>query len=123
MDLDDALDHCLSLPGANETYPFGDDIAVIKVAGRMFALLPLGAEPPSISLKCDPVLAAVHRARYPGVVTAGYHLNKRHWNSVILDGTVADDEVQEWIEHSYDLVVAKLPRHRRDALLPHHPGS
>jgi predicted DNA-binding protein (MmcQ/YjbR family) len=50
------------------------------------------------------------------------HLYKRHWNTVVLDGTVADDEVREWIEHSYDLVVAKLPRHRRDALLPHHPG-
>jgi predicted DNA-binding protein (MmcQ/YjbR family) len=115
MDLDEALARCLALPGAAETYPFGDEVAVIKVAGRMFALLPLDATAASVSLKCDPDLATALRARYPAV-TPGYHLNKRHWNTVMLDGTVPDDEVQEWIEHSYDLVVAKLPRHRRDTL-------
>jgi predicted DNA-binding protein (MmcQ/YjbR family) len=116
MDFDDALAHCLSLPGTVETYPFGDDVAVIKVTGRMFALLPLGADPPSISLKCDPDLALTLRDQYPEAVTSGYHLNKRHWNSILLDGSVPDDEVQDWIEHSWELVVAKLPK-REQAVL------
>ena len=115
MDLDDALARCLALPGTVETYPFGDGVAVIKVAGRMFALLPLDAAAPSVSLKCDPDLATALRGRYPAV-TPGYHLNKRHWNSVALDVTVPDDEVAEWIEHSWELVVAKLPRAERDRL-------
>jgi predicted DNA-binding protein (MmcQ/YjbR family) len=82
----------------------------------MFALLPLGADPPSISLKCAPDLALALREHYPGAVTPGYHLNKRHWNSILLHGAVPDDEVQEWIEHSWELVVAKLPK-REQAIL------
>jgi predicted DNA-binding protein (MmcQ/YjbR family) len=97
------------LPGAVETYPFGEEVAVIKVTGRMFAL-PVDATPASISLKCDPDLALRLREHYPKVVTSGYHLNKRHWNSILLDGTVPDDEVCDWIEHSWELVVAKLPK-------------
>jgi len=106
------FDACLALPGAAETYPFGDGIAVFKVGGKVFALVPLGGQQATISLKCDPDLALNLRDRYPAI-TAGYHLNKRHWNTVTMDGSVPDDEVLDLIDHSYDLVVARLPRAAR----------
>jgi predicted DNA-binding protein (MmcQ/YjbR family) len=83
----------------------------------LFALCPVDADPPEISLKCDPTLATALRSTYRAV-RPGYHLNKRHWNTVTLDGSVDDDEVEEWIDHSYELVVAKLPRTERAALYP-----
>jgi predicted DNA-binding protein (MmcQ/YjbR family) len=106
---------CMAKPGAVEDYPFGDEVAVFKVAARMFALVPLGAAPGSVSLKCDPDLAIGLRRRYSGV-TPGYHLSKRHWNTVTLDGSVPDEEVLELIDHSYDLVLARLTRSQRDQL-------
>jgi predicted DNA-binding protein (MmcQ/YjbR family) len=112
---------CSAKPGAVEDYPFGDEVAVFKVAGRMFALVPLGAAPPSASLKCDPGLAIALRDRYAGI-TPGYHLNKRHWNTVVLDGSVPGEEVLELIDHSYDLVVARLTRAERDRLRAGGPG-
>ncbi|MBV9093420.1 MAG: MmcQ/YjbR family DNA-binding protein [Streptosporangiaceae bacterium] len=107
---------CSAKPGAAEDYPFGDGVAVFKVAGRMFALVPLAGAPGSISLKCDPALAIALRDRYAGV-TPGYHLSKRHWNTVTLDGSVPEEEVLELIDHSYDLVVARLPKAQRDQLI------
>jgi predicted DNA-binding protein (MmcQ/YjbR family) len=80
-------------------------VAVFKVGGKMFALITLDQTPGSISLKCDPNLAIGLRHRY-AAITAGYHLNKQHWNTVTLDGSVPDDEIRELIEQSYDLVVA-----------------
>ncbi|MBV9119145.1 MAG: MmcQ/YjbR family DNA-binding protein [Chloroflexi bacterium] len=108
----DAFRICSGLPGAVEDYPFGDGVAVFKVAGRMFALVPVEEEPGSISLKCDPDLALHLRARYEAV-QPGYHLNKRHWNTVTLDGSIEDAELEEMIGHSYDLVVRGLPRAER----------
>lgn len=81
------LQACGTKPGSAEDYPFGDEVAVFKVAGRMFALVSLGPAPGSVSLKCDPALAAVLRGRY-AAINPGYHLNKRHWNTVTLDGSV-----------------------------------
>ncbi len=109
---------CLAKPGATEDYPFGDEVAVFKVAGRMFALVPLvplGPPPASVSLKCDPELAAALRTTY-AAITPGYHLNKRHWNTVALDGSVPDEELLELIDHSYELVVARLTRAQRNQL-------
>lgn len=106
---------CMAKPGTVEDYPFGDEVAVFKVVGRMFALVPLGEEPASVSLKCDPGLAVSLRDRYPAI-TPGYHLNKRHWNTVALDGSVPEDEVRELIDHSCDLVVASLTKAQRDQL-------
>jgi predicted DNA-binding protein (MmcQ/YjbR family) len=106
---------CTAKPGSVEYYPFGDGVAVYKVAGKMFALVPVAEEPPSISLKCDPDLAESLRDRYAGI-TPGYHLNKRHWNTVALDGSVPGDEVTELIDQSYDLVVASLTRAQRNQL-------
>jgi len=113
---DQVMAACASKPGSAEDYPFGDEVAVFKVAGRMFALISLGPAPGSISLKCDPGLAASLRGRYPAI-TPGYHLNKRHWNTVTLDGSVPDQEVLELLDHSYDLVVAGLPRAQRNKLI------
>jgi predicted DNA-binding protein (MmcQ/YjbR family) len=112
---DGVIAACTAKPGAVEDYPFGDEVAVFKVSGRMFALVPLGGEPASVSLKCDPSLAISLRHRYAGV-TPGYHLNKRHWNTVLLDGSVPEEEVRELIDHSYGLVVARLTRAQRDHL-------
>ena len=91
-------------------------MTVFEVAGRVFTLLPLGEVPGGVSLKCDPDLAVSLRARYV-VVRPGYHLTKRHWNTVTLDGSVPDEEMLELIEHSYDLVVARLTKAQRDQLI------
>ena len=100
---------CLGFPGAREEFPFGEENSVFKVAGKVFALSPLKAKPLRISLKCEPDLAVRLRAEHPAIIP-GYHLNKRHWNTVELDGSLTDDFVREMIEDSYDLVVAGLPK-------------
>jgi predicted DNA-binding protein (MmcQ/YjbR family) len=109
---DDVLDLCGGLPGAVEDYPFGDGVAVFKVAGRMFALVSLEGDPGSVNLKCDPALALELRARY-SAVRPGYHQDKRHWNTVDLDGSIDDNELREMIDHSYRLVVDGLTRGQR----------
>jgi predicted DNA-binding protein (MmcQ/YjbR family) len=108
-------DHCLSFAGAEETFPFGPRTSVFKVAGKMFALSQLDADSLRVSLKCEPELAEALRAAYAAVIP-GYHLNKRHWNTVILDGSLSDQTIRDMIEDSYDLVVSKLPQARRHAL-------
>jgi predicted DNA-binding protein (MmcQ/YjbR family) len=107
--------HCLSFTGTEETFPFGPETSVFKVAGKMFALTQLAAESLRVSLKCEPELAEALRATHPAVLP-GYHLNKRHWNTVIVDGSLPDQAVRDMIEDSYDLVVSKLPPARRRAL-------
>jgi predicted DNA-binding protein (MmcQ/YjbR family) len=109
MTRDDVLACCAGMAGAAEDYPFGDEVAVFKVGGKMFALVMLEGEPGFVNLKCDPHLALELRARY-AAVTPGYHANKRHWNSVQLDGSIEDVELQQMIEHSYTLIVNGLPR-------------
>ncbi len=106
---------CLAFAGAGEEFPFGPQISVFKVAGKVFALGPLHAVPLRVSLKCDPDLAVQLRMSYPAI-TSGYHLNKRHWNTVVLDGSVPDDLIRQMIEDSYDLVVAGLPKVKRERL-------
>ncbi len=113
---DRVIAECMAKPGSAEDYPFGDEVAVFKVAGRMFALVLLGPPPGNVSLKCDPDLAAGLRARY-AAITSGYHLNKQHWNTVELDGSVPEEELTELIDHSYDLVVARLTRAQRNELM------
>jgi predicted DNA-binding protein (MmcQ/YjbR family) len=115
MTRDEVLAFCLALPGAEETYPFGDEVAVIKVGGKMFALVSLSGDPGVVNLKCDPARALELRAAYPAI-RPGYHQDKRHWISVDLDGVVEDDVVRELVEDSYDLVVAGLSRRVRDQL-------
>ena len=117
MNRDEVLAICLNLPAAEETYRFGEEDAVLKVCGKMFALVPLSEDPGSVNLKCDPARALELRAACTGI-RPGYHQDKRHWNSVDLDGSVEDDVVRELVEDSYDLVVAGLPRRLRDQLPP-----
>jgi predicted DNA-binding protein (MmcQ/YjbR family) len=115
MTRDQVLDLCASMPGAIEDYPFGDEVAVFKIGGKMFALIMLAGEPGFVNLKCDPdwalELRAVHAAVRPG-----YHANKRHWNTVDLDGSIKDRALREMIDHSYELVVRGLSRRERDRL-------
>lgn len=115
MTRDDVLELCAGLPGAVEDYPFGEGVAVFKVGGRMFALVSLEGSPGSVNLKCDPDLALELRAQHPSV-RAGYHQTKRHWNTVELDGSIDDGELRWMIDHSYQLVVANLPRAVRGRL-------
>lgn len=95
--------YILSMPNAKLDYPFGEDVAVYKVKEKMFALIPEGKEPVRISLKCDPQLAELLRQKYESVMP-GYHLNKKHWNTIVLSGQLPWEEVQGLIRHSYDLV-------------------
>jgi predicted DNA-binding protein (MmcQ/YjbR family) len=112
MDSRELKARCLALPGAREEFPFGDEVSVFKVGGKMFALCPLDGHPLQLSVKCDPELAAQLRATYPAIAP-GYHLNKRHWNTITLDGSLPDQMVTDLLGDSYDLVVASLPQARR----------
>ncbi len=116
MDRDALRDLCLTFRGSEETFPFGFETSVFKVAGKMFALSRLEGEPLSVSLKCEPQLAEQLRSAHP-CISAGYHLNKRHWNTVLLDGTLPEQMIADLVEDSYDLVVSKLSRARQRALL------
>jgi predicted DNA-binding protein (MmcQ/YjbR family) len=115
MDSAQLREHCLSLPGSDETFPFGPETSVFKVAGKIFALSALARSPLNVSLKCDPALAEQLRDAHTAV-TPGYHLNKRHWNTVALDSSVPDDELRDWLLDSYALAVASLTRAERAAL-------
>jgi predicted DNA-binding protein (MmcQ/YjbR family) len=106
---------CLSFRGARETFPFGVETSAFKVFEKIFALSALGGESLTVSLKCEPLLAEQLRAEHPAIV-AGYHLNKRHWNTVSLDGSLTDQMVADMIEDSYDLIVSKLSPGRRRGL-------
>ncbi|WP_116244049.1 MmcQ/YjbR family DNA-binding protein [Nocardiopsis sp. FIRDI 009] len=111
------IDAALWFPEASETEPFGPGPLVYKVAGqKMFALLMERPQGPVANLKCDPELALELRDQFPGV-TPGYHMSKRHWNSVLLDGSVPDDEIAEMLRHSYVLVARSLRRADRDRVL------
>jgi len=112
MDASELRAHCLSFTGAEETFPFGPQTSVFKVSGKMFALSQLAAEPLRVSLKCEPELAEALREAHAAVLP-GYHLNKRHWNTVVVDGSLPDAAIRDMIEDSYDLVVGKLPSARR----------
>ncbi len=108
-------DHCLAFPGSVETFPFGPETSVFKVEGKMFALSRLAQSPLRISLKCEPQLAEQLRETHQAVLP-GYHLNKRHWNTVIIDGSIPDSMIKDLVEDSYDLVVSHLPLSRRRVL-------
>jgi predicted DNA-binding protein (MmcQ/YjbR family) len=105
----------LSKPAATEGTPFGPDNIVFKVDGKMFALVALDEVPPAVNLKCDPDLALELRDRYEQV-RPGYHMNQKHWNTVELDGVILEAEIKKMIDHSYNLVVRRLPKARREKL-------
>jgi predicted DNA-binding protein (MmcQ/YjbR family) len=115
MNRNELRDYCLSMTGAVEEFPFGVDVAVFKVKGKMFALLPVVADPMTISLKSDPIEAVMLREMYQSV-QPGYHLNKKHWNTVTLNGEVPDEQICEMIEDSYTLVRQSLTRKDQQVL-------
>ncbi|MET9154238.1 MmcQ/YjbR family DNA-binding protein [Streptomyces griseoflavus] len=104
---------CLSFDAAVEDFPFNAETSVFKVRGKLFALTALDARPLTVNLKCDPEDAIRLRAEHPDLIVPGYHMNKRHWNTVTVDGALPDRLVRELVEDSYDLVVAGLPRAER----------
>ena len=116
MDLETLREYCLSKVAAIESTPFGEDVLVFKVASKIFALAPLDEVPATANLKCDPALALELRDRYEQV-RPGYHMNKKHWNTVELDSGIPDMELRKMIDHSYDLVVKSLPKAARAKLL------
>ena len=114
MDLAQFREYCLGKACATEGMPFGPDVLVFKIGGKMFALAALDEMPTIVNLKCDPDLALELRDRYEQV-TPGYHMNKRHWNSVEIEGGLPDAALRKMIDHSYDLVAKKLPKPRAKA--------
>lgn len=108
MNIEELREYCLSKKGTTEAFPFDEDTLVFKVMGKMFCLTSL-SESDSINLKCDPEKAIELREQFP-CVQPGYHMNKKTWNTVVIDGSVSNKILNEWIDHSYDLVVAGLPK-------------
>ncbi len=114
MNVEEIRQYCLGKPQVNESFPFDNDTLVFKVLDKMFVLVNLDGNL-SINLKCNPEKALELREHYPAVLP-GYHMNKRLWNTVLLNGTLDNDLVKSWIDDSYDLVVAKLPKKEREKL-------
>jgi predicted DNA-binding protein (MmcQ/YjbR family) len=108
-------DACLGHAGAREEFPFGPETSVFKVGGKVFALTALERTPLEVSVKCEPELAEQLRNTHPAI-RPGYHLNKRHWNTITIDGELPDQLVRDLIEDSYDLIVSALPRRVREEL-------
>lgn len=116
MDLEEFREYCLAKAGVNESTPFGEDVLVFKVAGKIFALASLDEVPSTANLKCDPDLALELRDRYEEV-RPGYHMSKKHWNTIELEGRIPAVELRRMIDHSYELVVKSLPKKLRGNLL------
>jgi len=112
MDLAKFREYCLKKHGVTEGTPFGEDVLVFKVSGKMFALAALDEVPARVNLKCDPDLALELRDRYEQV-RPGYHMNKKHWNTVEIDSGIPEAELRKMIDHSYELVVKNLPKAKR----------
>lgn len=106
MNIETLRDYCLSKPGAEETLPFGPDTLVFKVSGKAFLLVGLDAEDLRFNVKCDPDKALELREEYPCVLP-GFHMNKKHWNTIVVDGSVSNALLKEWIDHSFSLVAPK----------------
>ncbi len=112
MDIETLRNYCLSKPGAEETLPFGPDTLVYKVGGKAFLLTGLDQEQLSFNVKCDPDKALELREEY-ACVLPGYHMNKKHWNTVVVDGSVPARQLKEWIDHSYELVSASISKKKK----------
>ncbi|ARK12946.1 MmcQ/YjbR family DNA-binding protein [Fibrivirga algicola] len=115
MTFDELRDYCLSKPATTESLPFDEFTLVFKVAGKMFALSDIEARPMRVSLKCDPERAVELREVHEAIQPA-FHMNKTHWNTVTSDGSLRDSLIRELIDHSYERVVAGLPKASREAL-------
>lgn len=115
MDVESLRLYCLSKPGADESQPFGPQTLVYKVGGKVFLIAPLDSEKFQFNVKCDPDIAVELREQYAAVLP-GYHMNKKHWNTIIMDGSISSKLLKQWIDDSYDLIVASLPAKAREQL-------
>jgi predicted DNA-binding protein (MmcQ/YjbR family) len=116
MSPEQIANYALSLAEVTEENPFGDGVDVYKVAGKIFAILSPESDPPTVSLKCEPELAVQLRAEH-AAIGPGYHLNKKHWNTVVLDGSVPDTELADLVTHSYERVVMGMTKFDQARLL------
>lgn len=115
MNIEEIRAYCLTLPGVEETFPFDEHTLVFKVMGKMFCLCGLERLPHQINVKCDPERAIELREEYSGVIP-GYHMSKKHWNTLIFDMSFDDDQTREWIKDSYDLVAGSLTKKLKEEL-------
>ena len=113
MNVEEVREFCLSLKNVTECFPFDDVSLVFKVEGKMFLLLPLDAEEHSVSVKCDPDRVLELRDKYEAVCPA-YHFNKKYWNTIYLNRDMPDGDIKKWIKHSFEEVIAKLPKKIRE---------
>jgi predicted DNA-binding protein (MmcQ/YjbR family) len=104
MDIESLREYALAKPSVTEGFPFGEDVLVFKTSGKMFLLLPLDTVPVQFNVKCNPERAVELREQYPAAVLPGYHMNKKHWNTVIINGTLTKRQLLEMIDHSYNLI-------------------
>lgn len=116
MNIESLRQHCLAKAGVEEGFPFGPDTLVFKAGGKLFLLAALDAVPLQFNVKCEPDNAVLLREQYPCVLP-GYHMNKQHWNTVIVDGSVPDKILQQWIDESYTLIIDSLPKKRKQEIL------
>lgn len=114
MNLESYRSYCLSKKGVTEEFPFGDDNPVYKVMGKVFSITDLESFT-SINLKVDPEKGVELRERYPSV-QPGYHMNKKHWITVLMDGSIPDKQIRLWVDESYHLVASKLTKTQKSAL-------
>ena len=116
MNVETLRSYCLAKSGVAEEFPFGEDTLVFKVMGKAFVLTGISEVPGSCNLKCNPERAEELREKYPAIIP-GYHMNKKHWNTVIWDGSISDQFIFELVDHSYNLVIAGLPKNLQVQLL------
>ncbi len=116
MNIEALRTYCLAKKGVEETFPFGEDTLVFKVGGKMFLLTSLSQTPLQFNAKCDPDRAVELREEYEAIIP-GYHMNKQHWNTVIIDGTIPARLLNRMIDESYDLIVQSLPKKIREELI------
>lgn len=115
MNIESFREYCLNKPGTTEEFPFDNQTLVFKVMGKMFALCDVDLFE-SVNLKCDPEVAIELREKYEGIVLPGYHMHKKHWNTILVNAGIPDEKVMHWINHSYELVVSKLPKKQKEEL-------
>lgn len=116
MNIEELRSYCLSKRGATESFPFGSDTLVFKVGGKIFLLTGLDSHPLSFNAKCDPEQAVTLREQYPNSIFPGYHMNKKHWNTVQVDTELPESQLQRLIDHSYDLVIGSLSKKTRESI-------
>jgi predicted DNA-binding protein (MmcQ/YjbR family) len=114
LNIESLRSYCLLKKGTTEEFPFDENTLVFKVMGKMYALANV-EQFNSVNLKCDPERAIQLREQYPAVLP-GYHMNKKHWNTILADGSIPDRTIQQWIDHSYELVVNSLPKKIREQM-------